>query len=113
MPGFAYKGSLFGSAEAQSTLDTNLYGTMAVTRALAPMLHDKTGRVVTVSSRHVCGCAHSAPETRVVKKQPWHHVHALGTHSCRQNNRITPTCAATDFKLCGARPMETPGAYSS
>lgn len=35
----------------QATLDTNFYGTMNITEALRPILRDKTGRIVNVSSR--------------------------------------------------------------
>ncbi|KAG1674928.1 hypothetical protein FOA52_014721 [Chlamydomonas sp. UWO 241] len=59
--GFAYKGSVFGASEAKVTLDTNFRGTVAVMRAVAPMLKDGTGRVVVVSSR--------AGTTRIIPSQ--------------------------------------------
>ena len=49
--GFAYKGDTFGAAEAQNTLDINFFGTVNLTESLAPLIKDKTGRVVNVSSQ--------------------------------------------------------------
>ena len=48
--GFAFKGSIFGADEAQITFDTNLFGTVAITRAVLPLVKDG-GRIITVSSR--------------------------------------------------------------
>jgi carbonyl reductase 1 len=48
--GMAYKGDAFGADECQITLETNLFGTVAITRALLPLMQDK-GRIINVSSR--------------------------------------------------------------
>lgn len=48
--GIAYKGDVFGWEECQNTLQTNLFGTVAITRALLPLMQNKA-RIVTVSSR--------------------------------------------------------------
>lgn len=48
--GIAFKGDIFGPEEAQVTLDTNLYGTIAITKAILPLMGEG-GRIVTVSSR--------------------------------------------------------------
>jgi carbonyl reductase 1 len=54
--GMAYKGSTFGAEEAQTTLATNLYGTMDLTEALLPYLQAAAraglpARVVNVASQ--------------------------------------------------------------
>lgn len=56
--GIAFKGNVFGAAEAQTTLDTNFLGTKAVCEALAPLM-GKGGRIVNVCS--------SAGKQRIIK----------------------------------------------
>lgn len=48
--GIAYKGSTFGADEAEITLRTNYYGTMAVCERLKPLLKANS-RVVNVTSQ--------------------------------------------------------------
>jgi carbonyl reductase 1 len=51
--GFAFKGDTFGAAEARTTIACNVYGTMAVTDALLPLLRSRAegARIVNVCSQ--------------------------------------------------------------
>lgn len=49
--GFAFKGDVFGAAEAEATLAVNFRGTADACEALCPLLIPHRGRVVNVSSR--------------------------------------------------------------
>eukprot|EP00197_Chlamydomonas_leiostraca_P003147 CAMPEP_0202869854 /NCGR_PEP_ID=MMETSP1391-20130828/13522_1 /ASSEMBLY_ACC=CAM_ASM_000867 /TAXON_ID=1034604 /ORGANISM="Chlamydomonas leiostraca, Strain SAG 11-49" /LENGTH=313 /DNA_ID=CAMNT_0049550243 /DNA_START=137 /DNA_END=1078 /DNA_ORIENTATION=+ len=49
--GMAYKGDVFGPAEAAATMAVNYHGTVALTEAVLPLLAAPGGRIVTVSSR--------------------------------------------------------------
>ena len=51
--GIAFKGSIFGADEAQTTLDCNFFGTMRVCEQLKHLI-PAGGRIVNVSSRCVC-----------------------------------------------------------
>jgi NAD(P)-dependent dehydrogenase (short-subunit alcohol dehydrogenase family) len=46
---------VFGADEADATIGVNLRGTADVCEALAPLLADRRGRVVNVSSRRAPG----------------------------------------------------------
>jgi len=48
--GFAYKGNIFGAQELRDTLAINYSGTVRVCEALAPLIVDGDGRIVTVGS---------------------------------------------------------------
>lgn len=63
--GFAFKGSVFGAAELDTTLDINFRGTVALTEALLPHI-SSSGRVVFVSSR--AGSLRVIPSTEVRAK---------------------------------------------